>query len=119
MKLQSEYPELTSGPAPDDRHAGRLPMSASRYRVALVREEVYRGPSPCLNHPALAARFVWRHLENESREVLLAVFLDQRHHLIGWQRAFTGTLTRVAVEPRPILQTALLSNARSVLIWTP
>ncbi len=121
MKLQLNHshqaPELEPREsALEDRREMLLPISASRYRVALVREETIPGTPPCLKHPALAARFFWRQLEDATREELLAVFLDQRHRLIGWQQAFTGTLTRVAVEPRPILQAALLSNAHGFLL---
>ncbi len=52
----------------------------------------------------------------DPRELVIAAFLDVRTRLIGWQEAFVGTLSRAAVEPRAILQGALLVNASSVLL---
>jgi DNA repair protein RadC len=90
----------------------------ARYRVALVREEStpYDAPEDC-SRPPTAARFIQQLLSSWDREVVGAIYLDNRNRAIGHQLAYIGTLTRSAVEPRGILVAALLANAASFIVF--
>lgn len=98
----------------------RLEFEVSRavYRLDLVRESVAPyGDDDDLTRPAAAARFLWRNvLYREPREVMAVVFLNIKNRAIGHMVAFTGTLSRTAVEPGPILAAALLRNAAAILV---
>jgi DNA repair protein RadC len=116
-------PDFDDNRLPADRHGSDnddsavvLPQRLARYRVALVLEEHTALPTLGLGRPAQIAAFFWQQLQDSPQEVMLAAYIDVRHQLIGWQRAFSGTLSRTAVEPRLILQAALLLNAAGVVI---
>jgi DNA repair protein RadC len=96
---------------------GFEPETIARYRVALVREEAtpYESPEHC-GDPAAAARFPHTILSSWDREVMGALFLDARNRAIGHQLAYIGTLTRAAVEPRPILSQAQTLGAAGVVL---
>lgn len=100
---------------PPDASVSEIQM-VTRYRVQLVRSEE-SGVSTCLlERPDKAAQFFWQHVHDSPQEVMMAAFLDSHNRVIGWQKAFVGTLTRAAVEPRVILQAGLLSNAASIIV---
>jgi DNA repair protein RadC len=97
----------------------------TRYRLALVREEIapYGAldtppeEDPRVTRPAEAARFLWtRIFHDEPREVVAVVFLNTRNRATGHMIAFTGTLERTTAEPRHILAAALLANASGILV---
>jgi DNA repair protein RadC len=65
----------------------------------------------------VAARLVWsRAFQGEPREVMAVLFLDEHCRPFGYHVAYTGMLSRIAVEPRQILVTALLANAARILV---
>lgn len=90
--------------------------SVARYRLALVREEDTAYGDLSLSHPEAVARFLQEQLNDRPQEVMAAVYLDTRNRLIAWQIAYAGTLNRAAVEPRAILQMALLTNAAGFVL---
>jgi DNA repair protein RadC len=106
-RARTEKPDLT---APETQ------ILVTRYRVALIREPDPDTSSELLSRPSAAARFFWKRLQDAPQEVMLAAYLDVHNRLIGWQQAFTGTLTAAKVEPRPLLQAALLANACAMVV---
>ncbi len=93
------------------------PAGLPRFRLALIREgsEDYEVPES-MNRPELVARWIQRRLARWPQEVMAAVALDTRNRPIAYAELFRGTLNKAAVEPRPILQFALLLNAAAVII---
>lgn len=55
-------------------------------------------------------------LEEEPREVLIAMYLDNKHRALGIEEVSKGTLTSSLCEPRAILQGAILANAAAVIL---
>jgi len=49
--------------------------------------------------------------------VMGALFLDTKNRLLGEREIFRGTLSRVSVEPRPVLKQGLLFDAAGVLLF--
>ena len=94
---------------------------ATRYRLSLVREDdaPYGGEElpPPASSPEKTARYLCRLLADEPAECMGVVLLDTKRHPIGHLVLFRGTLNRCAVEPRPILQAALLTNASAVVLF--
>lgn len=52
-------------------------------------------------------------LEHEEFHVL---WLDNRHHILGCQRLFTGTIDGAAVYPREVVRSALAVNASAAIL---
>lgn len=52
-----------------------------------------------------------------EQEIMGAAYLDTRHCLIAAEAVFRGTLTRAAVEPRPILRRGLELHAAGFILW--
>jgi len=55
-------------------------------------------------------------LEEEPREVLISVYLDNKHRVLSIEEVSRGTLTQSPFEPRAILQGALLTNAAALIL---
>jgi DNA repair protein RadC len=55
-------------------------------------------------------------LEQEPREVVIATYLDNKHHVLSIEEVSRGTLTASLFEPRAILQGALLTNAAALIM---
>ena len=91
-------------------------LPATRFRLRLVAEPCPFPPRELLDRPPAVSDYFHRHLGHEPQEVMVAAYLDTRHRLIGWQELFRGTVDRIKVEPRQLLQTALMVNAQSFLI---
>jgi DNA repair protein RadC len=71
----------------------------------------------CLSRPAEVARFLALRYQQRDQEVMGALFLDVRHHLLADQEIFRGTLYRAAVEPREILKQCLLRGAAALVLF--
>jgi DNA repair protein RadC len=63
------------------------------------------------------AAYLRLHSDLDDQEVMGALFLNIRNRLLADRVIFRGTLTRTAVEPRPILSLALKHRAASFVLW--
>ena len=69
--------------------------------------------------PFTSSKDVWNYfsaLEDEPREVVIATYLDNKHHVLSIEEVSRGTLTASLFEPRAILQGALLTNAAALIV---
>jgi DNA repair protein RadC len=103
------------------RRSGIGPAKASSLLAAfeigrrLAREELLdREP---LTRTTEAARYLSIRYQACDQEVMGALFLDARNHLLGERELFRGTLNRVAVEPREILKDCLQRGAVSIYLF--
>jgi DNA repair protein RadC len=103
------------------RHCGLGPAQAANLLAAveigrrLAREEVpEREP---LRRPAEVVRYLSLRYRQRDQEVMGALFLDTRNHLLGDREIFRGTLDRAVVEPRVILKECLLRGAAGVVLF--
>lgn len=81
----------------------------------LARSEVpTRTP---LQRPDDVARYLALRHSAGGQEVMGALFLDSRNRLLDDRELFRGTLSRTAVEPRPILKEALLRDAGGIVLF--
>jgi DNA repair protein RadC len=86
-------------------------------RVKLVvaeRKAAYLPTTPFTSSSQVANYF--SPLEEEPREVLIAMYLDNKHRALGIEEVSKGTLTSSLCEPRAILQGAILANAAAVIL---
>ncbi|MCP3959729.1 MAG: DNA repair protein RadC [bacterium] len=70
-----------------------------------------------LDRPGAVADYVSMNYAADDQEILGALYLDIRNRLIAERGIFRGTLTRAAVEPRPILREALQQHAASIILF--
>lgn len=96
--------------------------SAKRAELLAVMELARRAMTqqlqqqPCLDNPALAAQYAQMHLAHMPHECFAVLFLDVRHHLIGMETLFTGTIDQTSVYPREIAIRALHHRAAGVIL---
>ncbi len=86
-------------------------------RVKLVvteTEAAYLPTTPFTSSSQVADYF--SSLEEEPREVLIAMYLDNKHRALGIEEVSKGTLTASLCEPRAILQGAILANAAALIL---
>jgi DNA repair protein RadC len=55
-------------------------------------------------------------LADERNEVFAALFLNNRHKLIAFEKMFYGTINETVVYPRSVVQKALEHNAAAMII---
>lgn len=70
-----------------------------------------------LSQPAAIARYIDLRYARRRQEILGALYLNARLHLIEERELYRGTLHRAAVEPREVLREALLCGAAGVLMY--
>jgi DNA repair protein RadC len=71
---------------------------------------------PLLSDTAAVRYFLQQHLCGYEREVFACLFLDTRHHLLGFELLFFGSVDRANVHPRELLKHALACNAAAVVL---
>ncbi len=89
-------------------------------RVKLVvteAEAAYLPTTPFTSSSQVADYF--SSLEEEPREILIAMYLDNKHRALGIEEVSKGTLTASLCEPRAILQGAILANAAALILTHP
>lgn len=70
-----------------------------------------------LEHPNAVARYLRLRYADRDQEIVGALFLDVRARLVGESEIYRGALSRAVVEPRGILQKAILSRASSFVLF--
>lgn len=69
-----------------------------------------------IHSPAAAAQMLKLRLGGATREIMLVLYLDARHHVISVEESSVGTLTSCAVYPREIAREALRLNAAAIIL---
>lgn len=77
-------------------------------------ETVSRGDA--LTSPGDTRQFLAAHLRDYHHEVFAALFLDQRHRVIGYEELFSGTIDGASVHPREVVKKALAYNAAAMIL---
>jgi DNA repair protein RadC len=111
---------LTATPHSLRRH-GLGPAKAAALLAAvelgrrLAREQLLdREP---LSRPVDVARYLALRYQTCDQEVMGALFLDARNHLLGEREMFRGTMSRISVEPREILRECLQRGAAAIYLF--
>jgi DNA repair protein RadC len=72
---------------------------------------------PLLGRPREVATYLALRYGGLDQEVMGALYLDCKNHLLAERELFRGTLSRAAVEPRAVLKQGLLCDAAGVLLF--
>lgn len=94
-------------------------MIVTKYKIQLVKESAknYAEYDRKLFNPEEVSNLLFSlEVDREPVEVFYLIMLDRRLKLIGVSRLSTGTSSQAVIDPKSVLQTALLANADSVMI---
>lgn len=58
--------------------------------------------------------FKW--VQKELQEYFVAVYLDNKNHVIGWSKISMGTVSEAIVHPRDVFRIAVRENAVAVIL---
>ena len=90
------------------------PLAVPCFSLRLVRERDHR--TDRVRTPSDVARVASELLEDRDREVFLVLCLSTASRLIGAFEAHVGTLDASVASPREVYKSALMCNARSVVV---
>ena len=91
-------------------------LAALEIARRLARDEMLQDREP-MRRPSEMVRYLNMRYQSRDQEILGALYLDTRQHLLGEQEIYRGTLDQAAVEPREILKECLLRGAAGVVIF--
>lgn len=69
----------------------------------------------CIQSPDASRDYFVLKLAERPHEVFAALFLDNRHRLIGYEELFTGSIDGASVHPRVVARRSLENNAAAVI----
>ena len=96
--------------------------TAKRAELAAVLEIARRSMAqqlaerPVIDSPAAVKEYVRLQLGGLTHEVFAVMFLDVRHHLLGLEEMFRGSLSQATVYPREVVKRALALHAAAVVL---
>src|SRR5882762_8823635 len=108
--------------SPTMSNSFNLDLFRKTYQGPTVRVKLVTAENAAAYLPAIAftsSKDVWDYfsaLEDEPREVVIAAYLDNKHHVLSIEEVSRGTLTASLFEPRAILQGALMTNAAALIV---
>lgn len=121
LREKGGLPGLLASPAAGLKRRGLGPAKASSVLAAVeIGRRLARSQLPSrspMSRPDQVATYLGLRYAASGQEVMGAVFLDSRNRLLGERELFRGTLSRAAVEPRPILKEGLLLDASGVVLF--
>ncbi|MDP6375106.1 MAG: DNA repair protein RadC [Pseudomonadales bacterium] len=102
----------------DVRYLGPAKVATLKACLGLIGRYARRRleSRPVFQHKDDVARFLASELGGEEREVFAGLFLDTRHHLIGFEKLFFGSVNRANVHPREVAKRALACNAAALVV---
>ena len=71
--------------------------------------------SEAFTNPTAVKQFCQLHLASEKDEQFCCLFLNSQHHLIKFEKVFSGTIDGASVYPRVIVRKALELNAAAII----
>lgn len=117
--MQSDKPDVDA--SPQDRvaflHHESLSdlekQSVVQLALKILRARHQRGRR--LSSPAETRQYLQLVFESYRNEVFGAIFLDNRHRVLGFEELFFGTIDGASVHPRVVVQRALDLNAAAII----
>lgn len=82
--------------------------------LSLLEQEYFR--SDQLTSPQKTIQYLQIKLAKYGYEVFCCIYLDNQHHVIGFEELFRGTINAASVYPREVLKSCLQHNAAAVLL---
>lgn len=117
--MQSNKPDVDA--SPQDRVAFLHHESLSdleKQSVVQLALKILRArhrPGRRLSSPTETRQYLQLVFESYRNEVFGAIFLDNRHRVLGFEELFFGTIDGASVHPRVVVQRALDLNAAAII----
>jgi DNA repair protein RadC len=101
-----------------------MPPTPMRLRELTIRYTIKKDPEGLpisideakISTPSAAATVFLPLFQDEPAEVFGVLLLSAKHRVIGYHEVGRGTVQAVLVQPREILQAALLANAAALIV---
>ena len=97
------------GPAKQAQLAAILELARRHWEAELLRPDALTRPADC-------KRYLRAALSDATHEVFAALFMDNRHRPLSFDRLFFGTIDGASVHPRVLVKRALRLNAAAVIV---
>lgn len=68
-----------------------------------------------IDNPRAAADYLPHKLAEYEHETFWALFMDNQHRVLAFEKLFTGTIDQASVYPREVLKRALQLNAKAII----
>ena len=96
---------------------GRTKYVAIRAAIELARRYLEAGlqKQDVLINPKSTRDYLTSQLRAYPHEVFACLFLDNRHHILSFDKMFNGTIDGASVYPREVVKRALSHNAAAVI----
>jgi len=96
---------------------GRTKYVAIRAAIELARRYLEAGlqKQDVLTNPKSTRDYLTSQLRSYPHEVFACLFLDNRHHILSFDKMFNGTIDGASVYPREVVKRALSHNAAAVI----
>lgn len=91
-----------------------IKQTLNRIKLSFIKEKTVPH-----NESLTSSETVYRlfsHISSEPREIIIALYLDSRKRIIGYDNVTQGTVSEAFVYPLEILKTALIANATSLVL---
>jgi len=72
-------------------------------------------PGQAFTNPTDTIKYLRLKLSAYKNEVFCAIFLDNRHRVLGFEELFFGTINGASVHPRVVVQRCMSINAAAVI----
>ena len=96
---------------------GRTKYVTIRAAIELARRYLEAGlqKQDVLTNPKSTRDYLTSQLRAYPHEVFACLFLDNRHHILSFDKMFNGTIDGASVYPREVVKRALSHNAAAVI----
>ncbi|MCK9608936.1 MAG: DNA repair protein RadC [Methylomonas sp.] len=79
----------------------------------LIKRKFARGRA--MTSPTEAAAYLPAQMASYEHETFWALFLDNQHRILAFEKLFTGTLASASVYPREVVKRSLQLNAAAII----
>ncbi|MGH7722098.1 MAG: JAB domain-containing protein [Candidatus Dormibacteria bacterium] len=108
---------MTTHRATPARTNSGVRVTIHRYQVSVVHDEDARYPrGEAVTSARDAAALARAVIGSDIAELVVAIFIDARHKIIGYAEIARGTLNASRFQPRDILVPALHANAAALIV---
>jgi len=110
---QASFREITQYPGVGEAKAAQLKAALELGRRASASARPER---PVIRSATDAKHYLLSDFVDEEQEKFLVVLLDTKHHVVGKEILYRGTLNQTAIRPAEVFRQAVRANCASVLV---
>ena len=81
-----------------------------------ILERRLRRSGEIISNPSDISRWLQLNIGHLEREVFWAIWLNNRHRVVGYEELFSGTISGASVHPREVVKSAMRHNAAACIL---